>query len=93
MMIYLSEKVIFTKATVNIFLRVDKSEYNIQLLTSISVDMRIYLAEKVIFTMALRVDKPSCLPKLKSITVLFNDFLTMNENFLLSLLLLKSCST
>ena len=53
--------------------------------------MRIYLPEKVIFTEAarqkctrlLRVDKYSCLPKLKSIIALFNDFLTMNENFLL----------
>ena len=46
--------------------------------------MRIYLPEKVIFTEAA-----SCLPKLKSITVLLYDFLTMNEFFLLSLLLLK----
>ena len=61
--------------------------------------MRIYLPEKVIFTEAarprcisiLRVDKSSCLPKLKSITVLLYDFLTMNEHFLLSLFLLKSC--
>ena len=65
------------------------------------VDMRIYLPKKVIFTEAakprwislLRVDKSSCLPKLKSIAVLLYDFLTMNEFFLLSLLLLKSCST
>ena len=64
------------------------------------VDMRIYLPKKVIFIEAarpkrisfLRVDKSSCLPKLKSITVLY-DFLTMSENFLLSLLLLKSCLT
>ena len=34
-----------------------------------------------------------CLPKLKSIAVLLYDFSTMNENFLLSLLFLKSCST
>ena len=34
------------------------------------VDMRIYLPEKVIFFEAARVDKSSCLPKLKSITVL-----------------------
>ena len=47
------------------------------------VDMRIYLPEKVIFTKAtrprfislLRVDKSSCLPKLKPITVLLYDFL------------------
>ena len=53
----------------------------IQLLTSISVDIRIYLPEKVIFTEAggrgeyhLRVDKSLYLPKLKSITVLLYDF-------------------
>ena len=52
--------------------------------------MRIYLPEKVIFTKALlRVDKYSCLPKMKSITVLFYNFSTMNDNFLLSFLLLK----
>ena len=64
------------------------------------VDLRIYLPEKVILTEVgrprlislLRVDKSSCLPKLKSITVLLYDFLTMII-FLLSLLLLKSCST
>ena len=41
----------------------------------------------------LRVDKSICLPKLKSLTVLLYGFSTMNENSLLSLLLLKSCST
>ena len=47
------------------------------------VDMRIYLPEKVIFTEVARVDKSSCLPKLKPITVLFFYFH----------LLLKSCLT
>ena len=53
--------------------------------------MRIYLPEKVIFNEAagrgeylfLRVDKSSCLPKLKSITILLYDFLTLHEFFLL----------
>ena len=44
---------------------------------------------KVFFT----VDKTSCLPKLKSITVLLYNRPTKSEHFLLSLLLLKSCST
>ena len=64
--------------------------------------MRIYLPLKLIFTLAclapmlislLRLDKSSCLEKLKSITDLLYDFPAMNENVLLSLLLLKSCST
>ena len=59
--------------------------------------MRIYLPEKVIIRLRelslFRVDKSSCLPKMKSITALLYDFLTKNENVLLSLLLLKSCST
>ena len=61
--------------------------------------MRICLPEKVIFTEAaslrrmsfLRVDKSLGLPKLKSITVLLCDF--SFKNLLLSLLLLKTCST
>ena len=65
------------------------------------VDRRIYLPEKVIFTKAarprlislLRVDNSLCLLKLKSIIVLLYHFSTMNGNFLLSLLLLRSCST
>ena len=48
--------------------------------------MRIYLPEKVIISL-LRVNKFSCLPKLKSITVLLYDIATKNETFLLSLLL------
>ena len=56
------------------------------------VDVRIYLPKKVIFTEVTKprwksfimVDKSSCLPKLKSITVLLYDFLTMNKNVLLS---------
>ena len=62
--------------------------------------MKIYLPEKVIFSgggrktsTLLRVDKSFCLPKLKSITVVSYDFSTLNDNFLLSLLLLNSCST
>ena len=51
--------------------------------------MRIHLPEKVNIT--LTVDKSSCLPKLKSITVLLYDFSTKNEIFLLLFLLLKSC--
>ena len=39
------------------------------------VDIRIYLPEKVIISL-LRVDKSSCLPKLKSISVLLYDFST-----------------
>ena len=55
------------------------------------VDIKIYLPEKVIIHRGrLRVDKSLCLPKLKSINVLLYDFSTMNENFLLSLLLLKT---
>ena len=62
------------------------------------VDIRIYLPEKVIIhrgrqaevNITLRVDKSLCLPKLKSINVLLYDFSTKNENFLLSLLLLKT---
>ena len=71
------------------------------IIDSNEVDMRIYLPGKVIFThhkvevniTFKGIDKFSCLPKLKSITVLSYDFLTMNENVLLSFLLLKSCST
>ena len=40
-----------------------------------------------------RVYEPQCLPKLKTITVLLCDFSTKIENILLSLLLLKPCST
>ena len=54
--------------------------------------MRIYLPQKVIFTEAATVNKFLCLPKLKSITVNLYHFSTVNEKFLLSLLLL-ACST
>ena len=48
--------------------------------------MRIYLPEKLIFTEAARlggisllmVDESSSIPKLKSLTVLLYDFLTMH---------------
>ena len=50
--------------------------------------MKIYLPKKVTFTLAAkprlislsRVDKSLCLPKLKSLTVLLYDFLTINKN-------------
>ena len=54
--------------------------------------MRIYQPEKVILTEAARVDKSLCLLKLRSTALLLYDLSTMNEHFLLSLLLLKSCS-
>ena len=62
------------------------------------VDMRIYLPEKAIFAETarprsisiLRVDKSLCLPKLKSLTLLLYEFPCLNENFLLSLLLIKT---
>ena len=69
----------------------------IKLLTSISIDIRIFIYPKKLYSLRqmslLRIDKSLCLPKLKSITVLLYDFSTTNENFLLSLLLLKACST
>ena len=51
--------------------------------------MRIYLPEKMIFTKAtrprfislLKVDKSSCLPKLKSITVLLYDLFYYERKF------------
>ena len=63
--------------------------------------MKIYLPKKLYSPRPhgkweyhlLRVDKFLCLPKLKPIAVLLYDFSTMNENVLLSLLLLKSYST
>ena len=63
--------------------------------------MRIYLPKSDISPRPLgrgeyhflTVDQSSCLLKLKSITVLLYDFSIKNENFQLSLLLWKSCST
>ena len=55
--------------------------------------MRIYKPEKVILTEAARVDKSSCLLKLRSTALLLYDLSTMNEHFLLSLLLLITLRT
>ena len=46
------------------------------------VDIRIYLPSGRGELSLFRVDKSSCLPKLKSITVLLYDFSIKNENFL-----------
>ena len=61
------------------------------------IDMRIYLLEKGIFTEAarqwlislLRVDKSSCLPKLRSIPALLYDFLTATFTFVVKVVRLQ----